>query len=77
MQAVGARQVQQAQGFTGCSGVFAFFAFNGNARVIAYFLAATGQQVKQCGFAAVGVAGQRYQWAARMDMDGGGVHAVS
>jgi hypothetical protein len=50
----------------------AFLALDGHAGVVGHLLAAAGQQVEQRRLAAVGVAHQRQQRPAAVDVDWGG-----
>ena len=63
LEAVGARQIENAQRASVGGGAFAFAAFDGDARVVSDLLAAAGEAVEECGLAAIGDADQRdAQW---------------
>ena len=64
-QAVGARQVEDAHGFTGRRSEMAFLAFDGHAGVVRHFLARARQTVEQGGLAAVRIAQQGNLWLMR------------
>ena len=59
VQAVGARQIEDAQHAAVGRGAFAFAAFDRDARVVSDLLAAAGQAVEQRGLAAIGNADER------------------
>ena len=63
-QAVGARQVEHAEGAAGRRGEAAFLAFDGDAGVVGDLLARAGQAVEQRGLAAVRIAQQGDQRGA-------------
>ena len=58
-QAVGARQIENAQRASVGRGALAFAAFDGDARVVSDLLAAAREAIEECGLAAIGNADQR------------------
>ena len=58
-QAVGARQIEDAQRASVGGGALAFAALDGDARVVSDLLAAAGQAIEERGLAAIGNADQR------------------
>ena len=59
LEAVGARQIENAQRAAVRRGAFAFAAFDGDARVVSDLLAAAGESIEERGLAAIGNADQR------------------
>ena len=59
VQAVGARQIEDADRAAGGGRKYAFLALDGHAGIVGHLLAAAGQAVEQRGLAAVGITYQR------------------
>ena len=77
MQAVGTRQIQQAQSLAGCGSETPFLALDGHARVVRDFLLAAGEAIEQRGLAAVRVADQGDAGCGVVRRAAGAVHGRS